>query len=143
MKVKVSTVAFSKNDDLVKCLLENFPTAEVNQERRRITAEELPEYFARCEGIIVGLEHVTPTLLDSLPDLRIVTKYGVGLDNIDFDACEDRNIRVAWTGGVSITPRSHCSGGLAAPPVPYKLLMASTRSVPKEVTYSCHRPVSV
>ncbi len=101
MKVKVSTVAFSKNRELVDKLLAIFPDAEVNQAGLRITDQELANYFAGAEGIIVGLEKITAELLDKLPDLRIVAKYGVGLDNIDINACRDRNVAIGWTGGVN------------------------------------------
>ncbi|MCA6439610.1 MAG: phosphoglycerate dehydrogenase, partial [Chitinophagaceae bacterium] len=56
-----------------------------------------------AEGIIVGLEPITPQLLDKLPDLRIIAKYGVGLDNINLSACAERGIQVGWTGGVNKT----------------------------------------
>lgn len=34
-------------------------------------------------------------LLDRLPDLRVISKYGVGLDLIDMDAIASRNIVLA------------------------------------------------
>lgn len=101
MKVKVSTVAFSKNRELVDKLFAAFPDAEVNESGLRIPEQELAHYFSGAEGIIVGLEKITAELLDKLPDLRIVAKYGVGLDNIDIAACKERNIVIGWTGGVN------------------------------------------
>lgn len=101
MKVKVSTVAFSKNQHLVQKLLESFPDAQINADGIRIPEESLVEYFAGAEAIIVGLEKITGSLLDQLPDLRIIAKYGVGLDNIDIEACKERSIQIGWTGGVN------------------------------------------
>jgi phosphoglycerate dehydrogenase-like enzyme len=101
LKVKVSTVAFSKNEQLVKQLRAAFPDAEVNKEGVRIPEESLGDYFTGAEAIIVGLEKISGPLLDSLPDLKIIAKYGVGLDNIDIDACSSRNIQIGWTGGVN------------------------------------------
>ena len=101
MKVKVSTVAFSKNQQLVHKLLESFPDAQINSEGIRISEESLVEYFSGAEAIIVGLEKITGPILDQLPDLRIIAKYGVGLDNIDIEACRERNIQIGWTGGVN------------------------------------------
>lgn len=58
--------------------------------------------FARgADGILVGHELVTPALLDRLPGLRAVSKYGVGLDNIDEAACASRGVRVLWRPGVN------------------------------------------
>ncbi|HQT58852.1 phosphoglycerate dehydrogenase [Daejeonella sp.] len=101
MNVKVSTVAFSTNQHLVDRLMELFPSAQVNSEGKRISEDLLPEYFAGAEGIIVGLENINAKLLDQLPDLKIIAKYGVGLDNVDLEACRERNIVVGWTGGVN------------------------------------------
>ncbi len=101
MKVKVSTVAFSTNQQLVRKLLGSFPDAQINSEGIRISEDSLVEYFSGAEAIIVGLEKITGPILDQLPDLRIIAKYGVGLDNIDVEACRERNIQIGWTGGVN------------------------------------------
>jgi len=101
MKVKVSTVAFSTNQLLVAELKKYFPYAEVNEKGSRISESELANFYKDADGIIVGLEKITPELLDKLPKLKIIAKYGVGLDNIDINACKDRNITIGWTGGVN------------------------------------------
>ena len=48
-----------------------------------------------------SLERVDTSLLDECPHLRIVAKYGVGLDNIDTKTCVERQIAIGWTGGVN------------------------------------------
>ena len=101
MKVKVSTIAFSKNKYLVECLLKEFPDAEVNTEGVRVNGSDLVDYFHNVEGAIIGLELITPTILEQLPKLKMISKYGVGLDNIDLNACKDRNVQIGWTGGVN------------------------------------------
>lgn len=101
MKVKVSTVAFSTNQLLVAELKKYFPYAEVNETGSRISESELANFYKDADGIIVGLEKITSELLDKLPKLKIIAKYGVGLDNIDINACKDRNITIGWTGGVN------------------------------------------
>ena len=101
MKIKVSTLAFSGNKNLVEGLLEVFPDAEFNYTGKRMNGESLIEFFQGAEGVIVGLEKITGDLLDKLPDLKIIAKYGVGLDNIDLQACAQRNIKIGWTAGVN------------------------------------------
>ncbi len=101
MKVKVSTIAFSKNKYLVECLLKEFPDAEVNAEGVRVNGSKLVDYFSDTEAAIIGLELITPTILEQLPKLKMISKYGVGLDNIDLSACRDRNVQIGWTGGVN------------------------------------------
>ena len=101
MKIKVSTVAFSTNKLLVDELKKYFYDVIVNEKGVRIPEEELVSFYKDADGIIVGLEKITPEILDQLPNLKIIAKYGVGLDNIDIDACNKRNIKIGWTGGVN------------------------------------------
>lgn len=101
MKVVVSNNAFSKNAFLVNKLLSHFPDATINTLGKRFTGDDLIEYFREADAAIVGLEIVSSQLLDNLPKLKIVAKFGVGLDNIDLDACQERNVTVGWTPGVN------------------------------------------
>lgn len=101
MKVVVSNNAFSKNSFLVEKLLSHFPDATINTTGKRYKGQDLIDYFRDADAAIVGLEIISPELLDNLPNLKIVAKYGVGLDNIDLEACKARNVNVGWTPGVN------------------------------------------
>ena len=101
MKIKVSNLAFSNNKYLVEQLKNEFSDVEVNVKGIRMTDDALVDYFLDAEGVVVGLEKITDSILDRLPNLKIIAKYGVGLDNIDLQACKERNITVGWTGGVN------------------------------------------
>ncbi|MCF8340958.1 MAG: phosphoglycerate dehydrogenase [Chitinophagaceae bacterium] len=101
MKIKVSTVAFSTNKLLVDELKKYFHDVIINEKGVRIPEQELVSFYKDADGIIVGLEKITSEILDQLPNLKIIAKYGVGLDNIDIEACNNRNIKIGWTGGVN------------------------------------------
>jgi phosphoglycerate dehydrogenase-like enzyme len=101
VKIIVSTVAFSTNKILVNQLKKYFKDVIVNEKGVRIPENELVNYYKDADAIIVGLEKITPEILDQLPNLKIIAKYGVGLDNIDLEACNKRNIKIGWTGGVN------------------------------------------
>lgn len=101
MKVKVSNLAFSNNKYLVEQLLQEFPDSEVNQKGIRMNDDTLVDFFSDASAVIVGLELINSSILDRLPNLKIISKYGVGLDNIDLNECKERNIVVGWTGGVN------------------------------------------
>jgi D-3-phosphoglycerate dehydrogenase len=101
MKVVVSAVAFSKNKELVQSLLNHFPDAVINYDGKRYVNEELVEYYKEADAIITGLERIDDELLSKLPKLKFIAKFGVGLDNIDIDACKNRNVKIGWTGGVN------------------------------------------
>lgn len=71
------------------------------------TSEPPPrdEIIARtrgCAGVITMLsDRVDDKFLDAVgSSLRIVANYAVGFDNVDLEACKQRNIRVSNTPGV-------------------------------------------
>ncbi len=101
MKVKVSNISFSLNDYLVNRLKQDFPDAEVNAAGKRLKGDELVQYLSGADAVIVGLEQIDAGVLDRLPGIKMISKYGVGLDNIDLDACKQRSVEVGWTGGVN------------------------------------------
>ncbi len=56
------------------------------------------ELLARASALLVRTyTDVGPELLDRAPALRVVGRAGVGLDNIDLDACAERGVRVVYT----------------------------------------------
>jgi len=101
MKVVVSAVAFSQNKVLVDKLRIHFPNSIINETGKRFSGEELIKYYSDAEAIITGVEKIDDNLLIALPKLKIIAKYGVGLDNIDLKACENREIKIGWTSGVN------------------------------------------
>jgi len=40
-------------------------------------------------------------VLARVPELRVISKYGVGLDGLDLAAIARRGVKLAWTGGVN------------------------------------------
>jgi D-3-phosphoglycerate dehydrogenase len=49
---------------------------------------------AGAVGILVQYASITAEVMDALPDLRVVSRYGVGLDSVDVDAATERGIAV-------------------------------------------------
>jgi glyoxylate reductase len=65
------------------------------------TREQLRERAARAEGLLCMLTDVVDRdLLDAAPDLRVVSTYAVGTDNIDLGAASERGIPVGHTPDV-------------------------------------------
>lgn len=54
-----------------------------------LTREELVERLEGAAGWIVGHARVTHELLADLPDLRVISRRGVGYDRVDVDAVRD------------------------------------------------------
>ncbi len=100
-KVVVTSGSFSRSAELRNTLLKDFPGAKFNAEEKRFTFEELVAFLGDADAAIVGLEKIDEALLRRCPKLKIVAKYGVGLDNIDQEALKRANVRLGWTGGVN------------------------------------------
>ncbi len=100
-KIAVTTVAFSKNNFLREELSKAFLHVKFNNSLKRFTKEELKSFLKEADGAIVGLDNIDEELLSHLDHLQIISKYGVGLNNIDFEACQKHNVHVAYTQGVN------------------------------------------
>lgn len=63
--------------------------------------DELLALVADAEGLLSLLtERVDRELLDAAPNLRVVSNYAVGFDNVDVAACAARGVAVGTTGAV-------------------------------------------
>ncbi len=101
MKIVATSPSFSKNKNLQEKIFKYFPNAKLNIEGKKFKQDELIEYIKNAEGIIVGLDNINEDILCQCPKLKIIAKYGVGLNNINIEACKKRNITIGWTGGVN------------------------------------------
>lgn len=62
------------------------------------------ELVAQLQGVsawIVGREPVSRQILSQCPQLRYVSKYGVGLDNVDFRAAKEFSVKILHAPGVN------------------------------------------
>ena len=85
--------------------------------------DELLRRVAGCDGILTLLtDRVDDELLDAAgPQLRVVSNYAVGYDNIDVAACARRGVAVGNTPGVLTETTADLAWALlmaAAPPRP-------------------------
>ncbi len=100
-KVVVASVSFSKSAVLREGLLSIFPNSIFNETGQELSDGELIKFFNNADAAIVGVETINETLLEQTPALKVISKYGVGLDGINQDSLKRRNISLGWTGGVN------------------------------------------
>jgi len=101
MNVVATSPSFSKNSLLQSEMKKYFPNAKLNTAGKRFNKKELIEYIKEADALIVGLEPIDDEVLGHCPNLKIVSKYGVGLNNINKDACSRSSIKIGWSGGVN------------------------------------------
>ncbi|MEO1982216.1 MAG: phosphoglycerate dehydrogenase [Fuerstiella sp.] len=59
------------------------------------------EALQGCHAVIAGAEPYTPGLLSRCPDLRVISRTGVGFDAVDLAACDRHGVAVTITPGVN------------------------------------------
>jgi D-3-phosphoglycerate dehydrogenase len=64
---------------------------------RRLTENELLELIPEHEVLIASTEPITGRVLEAAPDLRLIARVGIGLDNVPLAAARDRGIAVTYT----------------------------------------------
>lgn len=65
--------------------------------RERLEEAELLPIIAEYHGMICGDDRVTPLVIAAAKNLKVISKWGTGIDSIDKDAAEQRGIRVCRT----------------------------------------------
>jgi len=102
LTIGITTVAFSKDKKLVEHI-KSFGFKEVltNVAGKRFTKDELISFLAKCDVAIVGLDKIDESVVANTPKLKAISKYGVGLDNINFEDCKHNNIDILHTQGVN------------------------------------------
>ncbi len=101
MKIAATSPSFSKNRTLQNEIRKYFPDAKLNLEGVRFNKEELIDFIKDADGVILGLEPFDEDIIKQCPNVKMVSKYGVGLNNIDLEACKRNHIAIGWTGGVN------------------------------------------
>lgn len=64
-------------------------------------AEEIAAGIGEAEIVCVAMGHVTAEVMDHAPNLRLIAKTGIGVDNIEVEAARERGIPVIRTGNVN------------------------------------------
>ena len=97
----VASRSFSKHPLLRKEVLNLYPDAKFNDEGLSLQGDSLVKFLSGYEKAITALETIDDSILSKLPELRVIGKYGVGLDMIDLDAMSKYDVQLGWKGGVN------------------------------------------
>ncbi|HHV73906.1 MAG TPA: phosphoglycerate dehydrogenase [Thermoanaerobacterium sp.] len=73
----------------------------INETGRPFDENELKELIQDVDGIIVGVDKITKEILEKAKKLKVITKYGVGLDNIDIEYAKSLGVRITYTPGAN------------------------------------------
>ena len=98
MKIAITTSSFAKFSteplDLLKAQGIEYI---LNPHGRALKQDEIVPLLAGCAAVAAGTEPFTQAVLEQLPELKVISRCGVGMDNIDLAAAKALGIAVKNT----------------------------------------------
>jgi phosphoglycerate dehydrogenase-like enzyme len=99
--IAVCSRSFSSNPYLRKELLSRYKNVKFNEKGKTLKGTKLLEFLSDSSKAIIGLEKIDENLLSLLPNLKLISKYGVGIDNIDLNSIKKHKKKLVVSKGVN------------------------------------------
>ena len=98
MKIVITTSSFatydrSPLDELKKKQIDY----TINPYGRKLTSDEVIGLAKDADGLVAGTEPLNEDVLQNLPELKVISRCGAGLDNVDLEKAKELNIKVVST----------------------------------------------
>lgn len=112
-RVLVTATSYAMNDPTLRSDLEA-AVGEViyNPTSRPLSANDLCGLIGGIDGMIAGLDDITRDVIEKADRLRVIARYGVGLDRVDLDAAREKGIVVTNTPGANAASVAELTVGL-------------------------------
>lgn len=122
-KILVTATNYSKICQRGKAMLEEkgFEILE-NPHGRPMTFEELREVSGEIYGVVAGVDTWNEDIFALSPNLKVIARFGVGVDNIDVQKAKDRGITVTNCAGANSNSVSEHA---------MALILSSVRMIPR------------
>ncbi len=132
MKILVTPTSFEKPENArARALLEGFADKIVyNDLGIPLKGDDLLSRLDGVDGYVAGLDYITADIIDRMPSsLKVISRYGAGVDRVDIAACNRKGITVTNTPGANATAVCELAFGL---------MLAVARNIP-----SLHKAVEI
>lgn len=96
-KAAITVRSFELNIYKKKEFTEKFEIIYINKTGRRLSESELSQELKGVEGVIAGTEPFTKEVIESLSDLKVISRVGVGVDSIDLKTAKKHGIKIMNT----------------------------------------------
>ena len=94
-KIFISTTSFAQfSKEPIDLLKSNGFEFEMNDLGRKLGKSDCLKIYSKYNGIIAGTEIFDKQVLDSAENLKVISRIGVGLDNIDIEYAKQRGIKI-------------------------------------------------
>lgn len=124
-RVLVTPTSYAKNDPKLRTELEA-QVGEVvyNTAGHPLSAEELVPLISGIDGYIAGLDAITREVLEAADSLKVIARYGVGVDAIDLETARQKGIVITNTPGANSASVAELTLGL---------MLSLARNIPEAV----------
>lgn len=98
MKIAITTSSFAKfSQEPLDLLRQRGVECIFNETGRALTEDEAITLLQGCVGVAAGTEPLTRRVMDALPELKVISRCGTGMDSVDLDAAREKGITVCNT----------------------------------------------
>ena len=103
MKILVTPTTFKPDSEspAMKNLRSFAPELVFNPTEKPLTESELIPLISGCDGCIAGIDFFTARVIESARNLKVISRYGVGVDRVDLAAAKAKNVVVCNTPGAN------------------------------------------
>ena len=123
MKILITPTSFQKNPKAIE-MVESFADEIVyNPHARPLEAGEILALLDGVDGYIAGLDYITADVINRAPArLKVISRYGAGVDRVDLEAARAKGIRVTNTPGTN---------AVAVCELAFGLMLSLARAIPR------------
>ncbi len=94
-KILVTPKSFVASKEIGEAIFKNYDVEVVwNTTGKTLNEEQMLELSADVDGVLVGVDPMPAAVLRNAKNLKAISKYGSGLDNIDLDVAKELHIEV-------------------------------------------------
>ncbi len=95
--------------DMFPAMIETVTRLLPEDEVRVCFQKEVPSQAPWAEVLIPAMTRLTPEIIQSAPDLKLIQQFGVGLEGVDLEAAAARGIPVANVPGDQAPVHAECT----------------------------------
>jgi D-3-phosphoglycerate dehydrogenase len=124
-RLLVTPTSYGKNDPRLKTELEEQVKEVIyNPTGKPLSSAEVAALLPHIDGYIAGLDAIDADALRGADRLKVIARYGVGVDSVDLNAARERGIVVTNTPGANSVSVAELALGL---------MLALARQIPEAV----------
>jgi D-3-phosphoglycerate dehydrogenase len=113
MKILITPRSFaSSSDKAIKMLTARGYEIKRNNTDQPYKKEEMLNLIKDIDGIIIGIDELSAEIIERADKLKVISKYGTGLDNIDIHMATNKNIIVTNTPQANVDAVADLAFGL-------------------------------